>query len=257
MFIMSNTPHKTSTPKKTQCTKKVIAHRGMPLLAHENTLESFNKAVELGADMIEFDIRRTADGILVAFHDPSITHDHSECLLKELTFAELQKIARIQGFQVPTAREVFQTFTGKIGFDIEFKEEDCEIEIMSIVSDCQCIADCCSTSFMESIVRRLQSLWPGIPSGLLFQNISTLHECDIATLAMLCPSAEVFLANRALFADWKMAGKYIAVWTVDDSTILKQMLSDSLIDFIITNRSDRALNLRNQLFFGTHDDSKL
>jgi glycerophosphoryl diester phosphodiesterase len=254
---MSNTPHITPTQKKVRCAKKIIAHRGMPLLAHENTLESFNKAVELGADMIEFDIRRTADGILVAFHDSSITHEHSDFSLKELTFAELQTIAKIQGFLVPTAREIFQTFAGKIGFDIEFKEENCEIETMSIVSDCQCMADCYTTSFMESTVRRLQSLWPEMPSGLLFQNISTLQECDITTLEMLCPSAEVFLTNRSLFADWKMAGKYIAVWTVDDSTILKQMFSDSLIDCIITNRSDRALNLRNQLFFGTHDDSKL
>lgn len=254
---MSNTPHKTSIQKKARYAKKIIAHRGMPLLAHENTIESFNKAVELGADMIEFDIRRTADGILMVFHDPSITHEHSEYLLKELTFTELQSIAKFQGFQVPAAREIFQTFAGKIGFDIEFKEENCEIETMSIVSDCQCIADCYCTSFKESIVRKLQSLWPEITSGLLIQNASTLRECDIATLGMLCPSAEVFLANRALFAGWKEGGKYIAVWTVDDSTILKQMFSDSLIDCIITNRSDRALNLRNQLFFGTHDDSNL
>jgi glycerophosphoryl diester phosphodiesterase len=246
--FMSNAHQKTSTHKKAQCAKKIIAHRGMPFLAHENTIESFKRAVELGADMIEFDIRRTADGNLVAFHDPSITHNHTEFLLRDLSFTKLQSIASLQKFQIPKVSEIFETFAGETCFDIEFKEENCEEETMSIVSDNQCIEDCCCTSFNEAVVRKVQSLWPDTLSGLLIEDSSMLYKYDISSLNMLCPSTKVFLANRALFTDWKMAGKYIAVWTVDDSTLLKQMFSDDLIDCIITNRSDRALKLRNQLF---------
>ena len=237
--------------------KKIIAHRGIPVFSHENTIDSFKKAVVLGADVIEFDIRRTADGVLVAFHDPSITHHQSEFMLKDLIFTKLQSIASEQKFQIPTVREIFETFSGKIGFDIDFKEENCEEETMSIASHYQCIADCYCTSFNESIVRKIQSLWPGIPSGLLIQNSLILKDCDISTLNMLCPAVDIFLTNRALFADWKAAGKYIAVWTVDEITYLEQMLSDTLIDFIITNRSDRAIQLRNQLFDKTHNGLKL
>ena len=47
----------------------VIAHRGAPRLARENTVESFRAAVATGAGGIELDVRRTADGALVVHHD--------------------------------------------------------------------------------------------------------------------------------------------------------------------------------------------
>jgi glycerophosphoryl diester phosphodiesterase len=47
----------------------VIAHRGASAHARENTIEAFELAVELGADGIELDVRRTADGMLVVHHD--------------------------------------------------------------------------------------------------------------------------------------------------------------------------------------------
>jgi glycerophosphoryl diester phosphodiesterase len=47
----------------------VIGHRGAPLQAPENTLASFRRAVELGADMVELDVRHSADGALVVHHD--------------------------------------------------------------------------------------------------------------------------------------------------------------------------------------------
>lgn len=51
----------------------VIAHRGASALApHENTLEAFQIAIDLKADMVEFDVRKTSDNILIVFHDETI-----------------------------------------------------------------------------------------------------------------------------------------------------------------------------------------
>lgn len=47
----------------------IICHRGASEFAHENTLEAYRAAFELGADGNEIDIRRTKDGVLVCFHD--------------------------------------------------------------------------------------------------------------------------------------------------------------------------------------------
>lgn len=47
----------------------VIAHRGASTAARENTLDAFRLAVEMGADGIELDVRRSADGVLVVHHD--------------------------------------------------------------------------------------------------------------------------------------------------------------------------------------------
>jgi glycerophosphoryl diester phosphodiesterase len=50
----------------------VIAHRGYSALYPDNTLLSFEKAIEAGADIIETDVRKSADGILVCSHEPKI-----------------------------------------------------------------------------------------------------------------------------------------------------------------------------------------
>ena len=49
-----------------------IAHRGASMHAPENTLTAFKKALEMGADAIEFDVRRTYDGIPVIVHDEDL-----------------------------------------------------------------------------------------------------------------------------------------------------------------------------------------
>ena len=48
----------------------IVAHRGASWLVKvENTLDSFEKAIEVGSDMVEFDVRKTSDDILVVYHD--------------------------------------------------------------------------------------------------------------------------------------------------------------------------------------------
>ncbi len=49
-----------------------IAHRGASALAPENTLAAFRRAVDDGADGIEFDVRLARDGVAVVFHDPTL-----------------------------------------------------------------------------------------------------------------------------------------------------------------------------------------
>jgi len=73
----------------------IVAHRGASRQAHENTLESFLAAVEMGADMVELDIRRTADGKLVPFHDPSISRYGRGPLVQDLTLSSLLVVAAV------------------------------------------------------------------------------------------------------------------------------------------------------------------
>ena len=49
---------------------RIVAHRGASAEAAENTLAAFERAIELGADMIEFDVRRSVNGALLISHDP-------------------------------------------------------------------------------------------------------------------------------------------------------------------------------------------
>lgn len=70
---------------------EIICHRGALEFAHENTLEAYRAALELGADGNEIDIRRTRDGVLVCFHDDMLDHLLAAYgTVPEVTWAELQ-----------------------------------------------------------------------------------------------------------------------------------------------------------------------
>ena len=57
--------------------KQIIeAHRGASGYCYQNTIESFDKALELKADAIELDIRRTKDKKIIVVHDPTYMNIH-------------------------------------------------------------------------------------------------------------------------------------------------------------------------------------
>jgi glycerophosphoryl diester phosphodiesterase len=116
----------------------VTAHRGFSGKYPENTLPAFEAAIQLGVDIIEFDVRETVDGKLVIMHDPSVdrTTDGSGDVNK-LTFDELRMLNAsywqgthdngkkldvpvYENLQIPTLREVFDFCKGKdIGINIQ------------------------------------------------------------------------------------------------------------------------------------------
>ena len=70
-----------------------IGHRGVPSLAHENTLDSFIKAIDAGMDGIELDVQFSADKKLVVYHNWSIERDSGEIeLIENLSYSEIQRI---------------------------------------------------------------------------------------------------------------------------------------------------------------------
>lgn len=119
--------------------RPVIGHRGAAAYAPENTLASFRLGLELGADALEFDLRRSKDGIAVVMHDPTLdrTTDRTGSVAA-YTAAELAAVDagyrfdahgdgefgfRGQGIGVPTLREVITTFPG-VPLLIEIKEPE-------------------------------------------------------------------------------------------------------------------------------------
>lgn len=100
----------------------LICHRGVVGVAHENTLEAYLAAFELGADGNEIDIRITKDGVLVCFHDDMIDHlleGYGD--VSDYTWEELQKLPfRSPGrfgrhTRIPTLRETFELHREQAG----------------------------------------------------------------------------------------------------------------------------------------------
>jgi glycerophosphoryl diester phosphodiesterase len=237
--------------------KLIIAHRGAPSYARENTINSFKKAMALGADMIEFDVRKTKDNIFIAYHDGSIQGRP----LKGLTYKEARKIARDQGFDLPTVEEVLKWSRGKIKLDVELKEKTYEEEIVELLSKYFKEDQFIITSFNDSSLKTIKNDHADIKVGLLLGKFRA---------PLVTRISEFFSLKRHrkakadfLVAHWKLlrAGflerarrshKPVIVWTVNDEEMMCKLLNDRRVYGIVTDRPDLAVLLRKDLLqFGS------
>ena len=94
----------------------VIAHRGASAEEQENTLPAFERAIELGADYVEFDVQASSDGGLVVFHDLGLDRlTAARGPLRARPLAELRELG------IPTLEEVLELTAGRIGVMAELK----------------------------------------------------------------------------------------------------------------------------------------
>jgi glycerophosphoryl diester phosphodiesterase len=116
-------------PPQRTCPVLVIAHRGASGECPENTLAAFQRAIELGADMLECDVQCSRDGTVVVMHDARVsrtTNGHG--LVRCLTWRELKQLdagawfgKAFQGERLPTLEDVLTLTAGKVLLNIEIK----------------------------------------------------------------------------------------------------------------------------------------
>ena len=94
----------------------VIAHRGASVDETENTLPAFERAIEVGADYVEFDVQASSDGGLVVFHDLRLDRlTPARGPLRARPLAELRELG------IPTLEEVLELTAGRVGVMVELK----------------------------------------------------------------------------------------------------------------------------------------
>jgi glycerophosphoryl diester phosphodiesterase len=213
----------------------------------------------MGADMIEFDVRRTADGHLVIHHD----RDLEGRPIGSLTLAQLRALPH--GSDVPTLAETLDSTRGKIGLDVELKEEGYEAAVVDEVHARFGREDVAFTSFSVRSVATLARL-PGTPRAGLILDRNTDNEIDlwrewiadhgreptaddlVATTART--GAAVIAASLELMdtsgfgSAARAAGLALFVWTVNDAVAIERYVADPDIEAIITDRPDLALAIR-------------
>jgi len=233
---------------------KIIAHRGASgLTEFDNSLESFRKAVELGADMIEFDVRKTRDDVLIAFHDPEIQGEG----ISGLSYEELLVITEKIGFKVPTVEDVVNLSKGKIGLDIELKEEGYEERVVELVKDHLGYDSYMMKSFSDECVKSIKRYDRGVKTGLLLGledpefKVKTrlselfpkrrLNKCRADFVAPNYQLLRFFYLRRM----WR-AGFEVFVWTVNEVELMERLISKG-VDALITDRPDLALKVREKV----------
>ena len=193
---------------------RIVAHRGASSEAPENTPAAFAKAIEVGADMIEFDVRRAADGRLVISHDP----------------------IRGPGLGLPTLEETLQLTQGRIQLDVELKEPDCERDAMELLLRYFSLSDFCITSFLSVTLRETRAIHAGVRTGLIFAawNERVRAEC-------LSADVDFLVAHYGVVDEAEEIGKPLFVWTVDDLALTRALMQRRLVEGIVTNNPRQAL----------------
>ncbi len=139
-----------------------IGHRGTRVNSDENTIEAFKKALEFGANYVEFDVRKTKDGKVVILHDSKLDRTtNGSGLIKNLDYNGVLKYrTKNHNFKIPLLSETLKGLIGRIKFMIELKEDDLKDTIIDLVKKFNVLDDCIFSGRNLTVLEYIKSVFP-------------------------------------------------------------------------------------------------
>lgn len=248
----------------------IIAHAGAQGHAPPNTMEAFQVALELGADVLEMDLQITADGEIVTIHDGTVdrTTDGSG-QVNELTLAEFQELDagyswrdeqggtpfRSQGVRHATLREVFEAFPDT-HLVIELKTDGGEAIIqptIDLIAEYDRSDSVTVASFNEDYLRPVREQLPGVTTNMPESETYAFYVRQLLGFhpwwtppGRLYQVPEDFDGRRVVTPRFVRAaerlGVEVHVWTVNDPDQMHRVL-DAGAHGIITDYPDRVVEV--------------
>lgn len=240
----------------------LISHRGLNILAPENTLEAAEKSAEYGYGWVEFDIRRTSDGVWVLMHDADIERTtNGKGKVSDLTYKQLISCRIDEGkgankslYAVPTLEQMLNLCAEKnIKPVIEIKESGTEYipELISFIA-ARRSTDMMIISFDREQIELVNELISTgrttfIPGGVeLYWLTSSLDDEVLETAAKTPEIGVSFNGNKAgtqkEIDAFTEKGIKLACWTIDSTSDLKKLNEKGITTFttnaIIYNKAE-------------------
>ena len=158
----------------------IFAHRGDLAHAPENTLPSFQQAIQKGADGVELDVKLTADGHVIVIHDSTVDRTtDGKGRVASLTLEAIRKLdagkwfnEKFVGTKVPLLEEVFETIGKDKMINIELKDyaasrDGLMIKVSELIKRHNNHSQILFSSFFPSNLKTAARLLPEVPRGLL------------------------------------------------------------------------------------------
>jgi len=264
-FIVHSPPLPNST---SSVSPLIIGHRGASIVAPENTLISFERALDECADGVELDVRLARDGVPVVIHDANLQRTgQGKGVVAEMTSGELgrsdvgswfnrlhPRLASIEYTRqfVPTLDQVFTIFKDQPGPGVIYVEmktdhaEDTYIalsrSVVQVIRDHGLKSRVVVVSFNLRAVAEIKTLDPDIRTGALFEPrrhaLKIIRKHPMIAAALECGADEILLhrliANRRN-VDLSLESNLLpVVWTIDDPKWVHRAASMG-VHAIITN----------------------
>jgi glycerophosphoryl diester phosphodiesterase len=221
----------------------IMAHRGSPHLAPENTMASIQQAIADGADWVEIDVQETADGEVVVMHDSDFMKLAGVNLkIWDATMADVEKIdignqfdEKFKDTRVPKLSDVLAECRGKVGVNIELKyyghDEQLEQRVIDVVEAQGMASEIALMSLNFDAVKKVRILRPNWKVGLLMSvSAGRVYNMDVDFIAVNAAFVE-----RSFIRSAHAVGKDVYVWTVNDAPTMSIMMSLG-VDGLLTDR---------------------
>jgi len=223
-----------------------IGHRGAAAYAHENTISSLEEAISRQADMVEFDVRGTADGVLVLFHDRTIKTELGRRPVSKLSYDQLQIAARQNGFAIAEFADIIRRFGPRIPMNIEIKVRGFVPEIVAVLEKYQPAYPPVLSSFFPWVLARIKALNRTLDTGLIIgkdqvHRFGFLKRPVLKLLAQNIGTGSLHLQDSIIDSRITKSvhdlGMRLLAWTVDHEDRMRALIGLG-VDGIITNRPD-------------------
>ncbi len=227
-----------------------IAHRGGADLAPENTLAAFALSTALGLRYVESDVRLTADGELVCFHDETLDRcTTGSGRLAARTSDELRAQVRVGGTEpIPTLREALETFPDTC-FTVDLKDRAAIAPMARLLQRRDYAERVCVAGAWDGWLQLLASQAPHVRTSLGWSSLVTL--VSAAKAGVQPPTSvvrgrfahvpvrlgRVSVLSPSLVRRARRLGVRVVVWTVDEPAAMHELLGMG-VDGIITDRPD-------------------
>jgi len=220
----------------------VVAHRGASGYEPENTLTSVRRAVEMGADAVEVDVRVSRDGALVVIHDETVDRTtNGSGRVDELTLKELRSLDAGMGEKIPLLEEVVEAVKGEVVLVVELKVPEAAEPSLKLVSEKGLLDSTVLVSFKREALERVERLDPRAYTGLIHSHPVDPREAEELGCDFILP--KYTLVTEDYVSKAHKLGLLVVTWTVDDSSTAK-LLKSKGVDGIATNYPDRIIPLR-------------
>ena len=229
---------------------RIIAHRGFSAVAPENTVISIEKAIDLGADMVEFDVTVSADGHVVVIHDETLNRTtNGQGSVSSHTLEELRRLdagswfaTEFSGEKIPTLDEMLDTTSGRILANIEIKpeavENDVSAKVARLVIDKGLVDQVVVSSFSPQALAQMHEIAPEIRTASLYKK--KIHRgMDPLEITSEVGASAFNINHRYLNSKMRKSCREnkipVAVYTVNDPRLMRKLIDKGVGAFFTDN----------------------
>jgi glycerophosphoryl diester phosphodiesterase len=212
-----------------------VGHRGARAYETENTLQSFRKALELGANAVELDVRQSRDGRLILSHDETLKRLFGRDV--PVSRATLEELKQLTDSRILTLEEALRFLDSKVEkILVELKETGLEKKVLDLITKERLLGRTIIVSFHEDALAAMRSLHKKIETGLIYAKSRNAVEAARSLDAGYLLPLYRFVHKRDVEKAHKSNLKVI-VWTINTKEEAKEYRAKG-VDGIASDKPD-------------------